>query len=99
VSVEPKTFAGEFTNWWRVLQPEWRVHEGSLDLSTDDPPDDETWEELAKPGKNGLFLLMLALWWWSSAVDQSDVQSEKDVWIHAAQDVDWVLTQILNSRS
>jgi hypothetical protein len=99
VPVKPNPFAEEFTTWWRVLQPEWRVHETSLDLSTDDPPDDEMWEELAKPGKNGFFLIMLALWWWSSAVDQSDVQSEKDAWTHAAQDVDWVLTQILNSHS
>lgn len=91
------------TNWqlWYIgLQPQWRIHENSADISTlaRDPPDNAAlsdWDEIRKGSPNGFFVLLLALGWWGvGACDQGDEEMER--WADAFDDLRWALEFMLN---
>ncbi|KAH8108915.1 hypothetical protein DFH11DRAFT_1484489, partial [Phellopilus nigrolimitatus] len=74
----------QWIKWWVSLQPEWRRGD-SLPLSRE-MRDGEQWVETRKGGGNGIFLVVLSLSWWASAlVDGSN--REFDL---ALDDVCWV---------
>jgi hypothetical protein len=62
------TFAGEFSAFYLQHMPAWRLEFGDTieSLSMSVPPG-ETWPELCKGGRNGLFLLVVMMHWWNLA--------------------------------
>lgn len=81
-------FALSFTNWWRVLQPEWRrVTDRVLARGTGD------WESIRKPGTNGLLSVLAALFFWAAA---SGVTGRK-AWLESVEDVTWVIQQLVRA--
>ena len=59
-----------FDLWWKALQPAWRIS------SAEEPAVGQGvggWEELRKPGLNGLLSLLAALFFWGLHVRDSNV--------------------------
>ncbi|KAA1479651.1 hypothetical protein DENSPDRAFT_741615, partial [Dentipellis sp. KUC8613] len=57
-------FADAFRRWWTTSQPKWRgTSENAWPLRRDGG--DETWQDLAKGGPNGLFMFLIPLVWWN----------------------------------
>ena len=99
-SVEPSKFSGALKTWWYNLQPNQRGDGGPRHPEVPIPL--VSWALLAKSGRNGVFLGILALSWWRHALaklpgDESKPPSVQD-WERLVYDVDWVLTSIHNSR-
>ena len=70
------------------MQPEWRpcdLDDGSLVQEGVGE-----WLKLQRPGKNGMLLVLLSLWWWRAhpAADAAE-------WATAVDDVLWVLRSLL----
>ncbi|EMD31062.1 hypothetical protein CERSUDRAFT_78405 [Gelatoporia subvermispora B] len=78
-----------FLKWWNVLQPPFR------DTSQWPYPryrDGESyWGLVAGGGKNGMFLVILYLWWWSQVTNTPDERGEFRA---AVRDVKWVLIEV-----
>jgi len=63
-------FERSFNLWWTSLQPEWRVSSAG---ETAVGQDVGGWENLRKPGLNGLLSLLAALFFWGLHVRDSNV--------------------------
>lgn len=81
--------AGEkFTTWWASLQPQWRVSDdGSLIRSCG------SWEDLRRPGVNGLLSVLAALFFWGAAAGGKDSR-----WDEAVADVVWAFGEAIGSK-
>ena len=76
----------KFVNWWASLQPQWRLLEnGKVDSSLTDGD----WDDLRKPGLNGLYSVLVALFYWGSQVGKGS--AECDRWMKAVEDVQLAL--------
>lgn len=73
--------------WWGALQPEWRTSEERCFCRS---PLGQ-FDTLMRPGKNGMFLILLSLCWWADALD---LPTEDPSWRNAMNDVAWVLSQL-----
>lgn len=62
-------FGGKWRNWWLLLQP---AHPYCADSD---------WTKLCKAGRNGLFLILLALVWWGHSL-RRDAE-----WVTAVRDI------------
>jgi hypothetical protein len=83
-------FAEQWHEWWRVLNPEWRVGdkgkmcwEGGSD-----------WGVLKVSGVNGLLSVLMCLRWWKGALTAGAGDSG---WRDAVDDVTWVLQQLMDA--
>lgn len=99
-SVQPGKFSDALKTWWYNLQPNQRGEDGQCRPETPIPL--ASWDLLAKSGRNGVFLVILALSWWRHAIaklpdDESRSLSIQD-WERLVYDVDWVLNSINSSR-
>ncbi|KAF7795563.1 hypothetical protein EIP86_006725 [Pleurotus ostreatoroseus] len=74
--------------WWRGMQPDWRLADDGSELARDGTGG---WDKLRRPGKNGMLLVLLSLWWWKSHPSVAD-----RAWLAAVDDVQWVLTALLS---
>lgn len=82
---DPHDADKNFRSWWTNLQPTWRVStDGSLIRGRG------SWEELRRPGINGLLSVLAALFFWGVACGGKDVQ-----WEAALADVIWVFGEIV----
>lgn len=82
-------FSAAFRAWWRANMPSWRLTELGWPLSRS-PPAGETWDCVKKPGVQGSFLFVVALFWWRTAISDAS-QSMKNEYESALEDVAWVL--------
>ncbi|KAJ6450545.1 hypothetical protein C8R47DRAFT_914914, partial [Mycena vitilis] len=74
-----EAFVGEIQEWWKRLNPAWRINNGELIQEVQGSLD-----VLRVPGANGFFtVLVLLKWWWEE-------QGPTDAWVAAFQDVTWV---------
>jgi hypothetical protein len=73
-------------NWWRGLQPEWRLlDDGTFLQEAQDMG--EQWVNLRQGGPNGFFLIVLALGWWVKGTD-----GKGDLGLHKLlDDITWVM--------
>lgn len=81
--------------WWRASQPKWR---GAVDANWPLPqvllePSND-WSVLRRGGASGMFLVVMGLSWWYSAVLQSGQKDALPEVLLAIDDVLWVLKQI-----
>jgi hypothetical protein len=71
--------------WWRALQPEWRLSNGNEVLQKRNVD----WSTLRISGANGFLSVMAALFFWRSSLKH---KSPDDVgWKEALEDVGWAL--------
>ncbi|KAJ7813176.1 hypothetical protein B0H13DRAFT_2382726 [Mycena leptocephala] len=86
------SFAGQWWNWWGVVQPESRKNGDSEMRRADEVPREE-WEEIGRmAGRNGVLLYVGALLWWGEAAAAAP-EAEKllEDWCLAVDDVAAVL--------
>ena len=83
-------FAKEWKAWWIDLQPESREGERLLRIATPG----ESWDIQRKGGINGFFNIVVSMSWWCSAVKTT---AQKKLLSDMADDVAWVLTQMIGS--
>lgn len=92
-SVKVGEYALLWIDWYISLNESWRTQgRGTLPLPRD-VPKDATWKSLRKGGPNGIFILILSLYWWFCAV-KHDEEARK-VYLTAVEDVEWVLGQLV----
>ncbi|KAF7968788.1 hypothetical protein HWV62_29302 [Athelia sp. TMB] len=84
-------FGERLWDWWVSLQPAARVDE-SLQLMRSGFGELD-WGTVAMPGKSGIFLFVLGLYWWALV----DGGCGKDRWRELAADVEWVCEEIVKS--
>ncbi|KAJ7161805.1 hypothetical protein C8R43DRAFT_1123523 [Mycena crocata] len=83
-----ENFVAVFKNWWFLINPSWRQNEdGSLKLE-----EDGSWEELRKPGANGLLNVLICLKWWRERMDGLG-------WDDVVADVTWVIECLLKTTT
>ena len=81
--------------WWTKLQPNWRNMDDwpfPRAATTDDP-----WDDLLVRGKDGVFVIVMTLAWWSIEHTKMGVKlSQLDA---AIADVSWVLFNLISTLS
>jgi hypothetical protein len=87
--VNPRVYGGQFTQWWRTMQPSWRS-EGDEDSLVRKTPQDENWEALRKGGTAGIYVVLMGLSWWVKA---QRVVHDTDAWA-SVDDLLWVIEQM-----
>ena len=80
----PSTHESTFWKWWISIQPHWRRDNDDTSMdddsndSNDDktavllpasPPDNESWDEIARYGSNGILLVLAALYFWARDIE------------------------------
>jgi hypothetical protein len=85
-------FEDMWVQWWTAAQPEWR-DTSCWPFSQGEVAGD--WGRLLGGGKNGLFLVVMSLGWWTNSRDPA-VASRLDA---AIRDVCWVTKQLVASLS
>ena len=88
------TFPSQFREWWRSLQPPERGETGDVRPTVPIPL--PSWAKLARSGRNGLYLVLLGLFWWRHACETMDEGATKSSarkdWDSIAIDLLWVLS-------
>lgn len=89
-----ETFPTQFREWWQSLQPSERGATGHERPTVPIPR--SSWFKLARSGRNGLYLLLLGLFWWRHACealseDAAKSSARKD-WNSVAIDLLWVMS-------
>lgn len=83
--VDINAYGAAFTAWWRLLQLSWRVGTANQHLpapiySIPKLHREERWVNLAVGGKNGLFMVLMAMAWWGNAVKESGKAKHLKLW-------------------
>ncbi|KAJ7813580.1 hypothetical protein B0H13DRAFT_1665339 [Mycena leptocephala] len=78
--------------WWQSLQPPFRnlserpwTRQQATVLSSS-PKD---WVRLRNPGPNGMFIVILGLYWWGRETAKAD-EKDRALWKEAISDVEWI---------
>ena len=82
-------------SWWKGLQPPWR-NTGNWPLLQSHSTVD-AWDKLLVGGKDGIFVVVMALSWWISKTKQGTSESQKLT--EAVADVSWVLSHLVSALS
>lgn len=82
-------FATDFIAWWQSLQPKWRIDNARTNANGD-----VSWEEIRRPGVNGLLSVLAGLFLWGRAIRNAKPAAKKH-WLESVNDVSFVITQLL----
>lgn len=96
-SVDLSSFPSEVRAWWSTIQPEWRtpiVEDWPLPQQI---PPGECWAEASLGGSNGLFLILLCLYWWRRSAEEASDSIALAEYQSVAEDVIFVFNAILQS--
>ena len=100
-SVDTQRFSNALKTWWYKLQPDERGEGGQHRPTVPLPP--TSWSLLARSGRNGLFLVILSLFWWRHSLDKVSDEAvrlaSRQEWEHLVGDVNWTLNAIEKSGS
>ena len=93
-TVPLETFPSRFREWWRSLQPSERGKAGDMRPAEAIPS--SSWSALARSGRNGLYFILLGLFWWRRAFEAMDGDvskaSARKEWDSVAIDLLWVMS-------
>lgn len=97
-----EAYAKNWWNWWRKLQPTWRVYDDTEKPINVVPPGQvERWECLLVPGANGIISVVASLYWWGCAVcpfdkrnQEADATSALGKWREAVMNASWVIERL-----
>lgn len=96
-SIDLASFPSEVRGWWTTIQPEWRtpiVEDWPL---SQEIPRGECWAEASLGGSNGLFLVLLCLYWWRRSAEDALDSIALAEYQSIAEDVIFVLDAILRN--
>jgi hypothetical protein len=84
--LDVKGYEAKYNEWWKRLQPEWRVVNGRVDVGLTQG----NWESLRLPGLNGFLSIISALFYWGLAVQGK--ATHHSAWLSAVQDCHLVIS-------
>lgn len=85
-------YAASWWMWWTGIQPDWRIPgEDGARPSTDVEPG--PWDDLERPGTNGMLVILLSLMWWREIATEATIHD----WTEAVRDVVWVLALMVKA--
>lgn len=96
-SVDLSSFPSEVRAWWSTIQPEWRtpiIEDWPLPQQI---PPGECWAEASLGGCNGLFLILLCLYWWRRSAEEASDSIALAEYQSVAEDVIFVFDAILKN--
>lgn len=79
-----------FDAWWKGLQPEWRMSEDRLTILD---KTDGDWDQLRRPGLNGILSVMACLFYWGCKAQGN--MKHCAGWASAVEDCILVLGQVI----
>ncbi|KAJ7161443.1 hypothetical protein C8R43DRAFT_881169 [Mycena crocata] len=91
-------FGDMLWDWWVSLQPAWRKPVGvTKTLPRSDEQRDAAlagdWAKLRIPGPNGVFMVVLVLYWWGRALGQNVKMTER--WAGAVSDAKYMFDGLI----
>ena len=92
--IDLATFPGAVRVWWITIQPEWRGSEWPLTRLI---PDTEDWSSMKVGGPNGLFLVIMCLYWWRYLVKERSNEVTCAEFLSVLEDVTFILRAIYRS--
>lgn len=81
-------FLKSLQDWWRSLQPSCRGDHAETRVVDHAP---QLWEAIIKPGRRGIFLILVGLLWVGRAVFEGGENDIHESWSALVEDVAWVL--------
>lgn len=87
-SIDLEKYPAQFSQWWRSLQPGWRIRKGKGLVK-----DSGDLEVLRRSGSNGMLSVMAALFFWGVALGPA--RAGNLAWCDEVRDVKWVLEQLV----
>jgi len=81
--------------WWKTLQPSWRLTHAQVFIYSRDMPSGETWQDLKKGGSAGIYFVVMGLSWWVKA---QLVKHDVNVW-SIVDDITWVIQEMKKYRA
>jgi hypothetical protein len=84
--MDVKGYEAKYNEWWKRLQPDWRVVNGRVDVNLTQG----NWESLRMPGLNGFLSIISALFYWGMAVQGK--ATHHNAWLSAVQDCHLVIS-------
>ena len=97
-TVKLDSFPGQVRVWWKAIQPAWRV-----DKEVEWPllrtiPEDETWDSTWHGGANGMFLLLMCLYWLRFEAKEKLHDAALNAFALLAEDVAFAFGSMLQAR-
>jgi len=83
--LDVKGYEAKYNEWWKRLQPDWRVVNGRVDVGLTQG----NWESLRLPGLNGFLSIISALFYWGLAVQGK--ATHHNAWLSAVKDCHLVI--------
>jgi hypothetical protein len=96
-----KRFGESWWKWWEELQLSWRVQDGDtgkfkrcaypVALTSN-------WKTLRAPGQNGVLSVVASLYWWGKKIQTAREDDDRESWVEAVADVEWMLHGLLTAE-
>lgn len=84
-------FATEFAAWWKNIQPTWRME----NVNSQTPQEEGNWDEIRRPGLNGLLSVIAGLFFWGNAIQTPPrAAAARATWLKALNDVAYVVERL-----
>lgn len=100
-NIDLASFPDEVRQWWKTTQPSWRMPNDSVSdwpLSRKVPPGKD-WACSRRGGPNGLFLVIMCLFWWRYTAIAEDDRVAMAEYLSVAEDVAFAFGEILHCTS
>lgn len=84
-------FGTEFAAWWKNIQPTWRMENANGQT----PLEEGNWEEIRRPGLNGLLSVIAGLFFWGNAIRTTpQAAAARATWLKVLNDVAYVVERL-----
>ena len=93
--VDLRSFPAQVREWWAAIQPSWRIPVTSEWPLLRDVPEGEDWSCIKKGGPNGLFLVVMCLYWLHEAAKEGDDNIAQAEYLSIADDISFVFDSML----
>ncbi|KAH8094961.1 hypothetical protein DFH11DRAFT_1555174 [Phellopilus nigrolimitatus] len=91
--IDIRVYPGQWRAWLKALMPDWRFMDDLDWPFSRCTPESEPWTSVRKGGKNGIFLIVLTLFWWRSVAKTNNELAE---YLSALEEASWLFTQLVD---
>lgn len=99
MNIDLASFPDELRQWWKTTQPSWRIsNDSDWPLSREVPPG-EDWGCSRRGGPNGLFLVIMCLFWCRYTATAEGDKVAIAEYLSVAEDVAFAFGEILHCSS
>lgn len=98
-NIDLDSFPDEVRRWWKTTLPAWRVSsDGSEWPLSREVPEGEGWRDARRGGPNGLFLIVMCLYWWRCVSQAEGDRVAYAEYLSVVDDVSFVFGHMLFSK-